>query len=80
MKVVPTKITVGAAMRVAAIKLKFLPPKKLQGRLEFAVDSLADAYTLGAMEAQGEIIRRLNLLGSTKPRYEHTSGENHGTR
>jgi hypothetical protein len=69
MKVTPTKITTGAAMRVAAIKLKFVAPRKLEERLKYAADGLADAYVLGALEAQGEIIRRLNLLGATKPRF-----------
>lgn len=78
MKVVPTKITVGAAMRVAAIKLKFVGTKKLEERLKFAADGLADAYHLGAIEAQGEIIRRLNLLGATKPRFAPDTGSEHG--
>lgn len=50
------------AKRAAFKRLPFESEKKQNERLEFAVGTLAEAYRLGAEEAQTEILRRLDEL------------------
>lgn len=45
-----------------AKRLKFLPERKLNANLEFAAGNLADAYRIGAEEAQTELLSRLRIL------------------
>lgn len=52
------------AIREAGKKLPFAPRKQQNELLEFAADDLADAYRIGAEEAQGEIVRRLQALAA----------------
>jgi hypothetical protein len=47
------------AARVAGLKLLLKSERKLQATLEGHGFTLADAYRVGAEEAQGEIVRRL---------------------
>lgn len=54
--------TVRKAKRAAFKRLPFESEKKQNERLEFAVGTLAEAYRLGAEEAQTEILRRLDEL------------------
>lgn len=49
--------------RVEAAKpLRFLPERQLEKQLDYAAGTLAEAYRIGAEEAQGEILARLRLL------------------
>lgn len=50
------------AIRAASKRLPFRSEKAAQSYLEYAADSLAEAYRIGAEEAQGEIVRRLKIL------------------
>lgn len=50
------------AIRAAGKRLPFKPAKQQNELLEYAADDLADAYRIGAEEAQGEIIARLQEL------------------
>lgn len=50
------------AIRVASRKLPFASESQQNEMLEYAAGSLAEAYRIGAEEAQGEIIRRLTML------------------
>lgn len=47
------------AAKVAGLRLRFQRERKLQATLESHGFTLADAYKVGAEEAQGEIQRRL---------------------
>lgn len=51
------------AIRAASKRLPFTPRKQQNAMLEFAADDLADAYRIGAEEAQREIVMRLRELG-----------------
>lgn len=53
------------AINSAKKKLPFKTSKQQNELLEYAADDLADAYRIGAEEAQHEIITRLNLLKYT---------------
>jgi hypothetical protein len=57
-KVAPSLLWSRAA-RVAGLKLRFRSERQLQATLEGHGFTLADAYKVGAEEAQGEIQRRL---------------------
>lgn len=60
-----TRSAIGAvrkAKRAAFKRLPFESEKRQNERLEFAVGTLAEAYRLGAEEAQTEILRRLDEL------------------
>lgn len=46
----------------AAKRLRFLPERQLEKQLDYAAGSLAEAYRIGAEEAQGEILTRLRML------------------
>lgn len=50
------------AIKEAAKKLPFNSRKQQNEILEYAADDLADAYRIGAEEAQREILRRLREL------------------
>jgi len=56
---VADRITKGAALRAVRSKLPILSEKKLQEQLEYAVGSLAEAYRIGAEEAQHVIVVRI---------------------
>lgn len=56
------KISKARAVRAASAKMKFFSEKKIQASLEFATDSLAEAYLIGAQEAQQEIIARIMAI------------------
>ncbi len=55
------------AIRAARKNVKILPDKTLNKNLECCCGSLADAYRLGAMETQSNIVDRLLLLNAPKP-------------
>lgn len=46
----------------AGKRLKFLPERVMERQLDYAAGTMAEAYRIGAEEAQGEIIRRLQVL------------------
>jgi hypothetical protein len=48
-----------AAVKAAAKRIPFLSDKRLNANLEFAAGDMAEAYRIGAEEAQREIIVRL---------------------
>ena len=50
------------AINKARKRLPFLPEKKQNAMLEWAAGSMAEAYRLGAEEAQTEILHRLRAL------------------
>jgi hypothetical protein len=52
------------AIREAGKKLSFASRKQQNQILEFAADDLADAYRIGAEEAQREIVARLRELAT----------------
>ncbi len=56
------KVLRSAVLRAARKKLDFRPERELQENLEWAADNKADAYRIGAQEAQAEIIQRLQEL------------------
>lgn len=54
------------AIRAAGKRLPFRTVKQQNELLEFAADDLADAYRIGAEEAQGVIIARLRELAEAE--------------
>lgn len=50
------------AIQEASKKLPFAPTKQTNALLEHAADDMADAYRIGAEEAQAEIVTRLRIL------------------
>ena len=50
------------AIRAASKRLPFRSSKQQNDILEYAADDLADAYRIGAEEAQAEIVARLLVL------------------
>lgn len=58
--------TLKKAIRVASKKLPIVPDKRLNADLEWAADSLAEAYRIGAEEAQSEILKRLRGLSEDR--------------
>lgn len=50
------------SIKAAAKKLPFKTRKQQNALLEYAADDLADAYRIGAEDAQQEILTRLRLL------------------
>lgn len=54
------------AIKAAEKKLPFRTTKQQNALLEYAADDLADAYRIGAEEAQQEILTRLRLLEKPK--------------
>lgn len=71
------RITKKQALRAATAKLPLLGDKKLQENLDLVVGGccprcsegrvLAEAYRIGAEEAQVLIARRVNAIGASKP-------------
>lgn len=53
------------AIKAAEKKLPFKTSKQQNTLLEYVADDLADAYRIGAEEAQHEIILRLKALEQT---------------
>ena len=62
------KISAARAIQAASKKLPILGDKKLNEELEWAADDLAEAYRIGAEEAQGEIVARLRQLAAKETR------------
>lgn len=59
------------AIRVASNKLPFKSEKATNTMLEYAASDMAEAYRIGAEEAQGHIIQRLvNLAASNERKAE----------
>ncbi len=56
-------VPLSRAIKAAAKKIPILGDKQLNENLDFAADSMAEAYRIGAEEAQAEIVRRLRALG-----------------
>lgn len=54
------------AIRAAGKKLPFKSTKQQNELLQYAADDMADAYRIGAEEAQQEIVTRLRLLVQIK--------------
>lgn len=52
------------AIREAGKRLPFKSAKEQNALLEYAADDLAEAYRIGAEEAQGEIVARLRALAA----------------
>jgi hypothetical protein len=50
------------AIKEAGKRLPFKTDKQMNEMLEYAAGSLAEAYRIGAEEAQGVIVERLSLL------------------
>lgn len=50
------------ALKAAGKRLPFASEKKQNEMLEWAAGSMAEAYRIGAEEAQGEIIARLRKI------------------
>lgn len=46
----------------AAKRLRFLPERQLEKQLDYAAGTMAEAYRIGAEEAQREILTRLRQL------------------
>jgi uncharacterized protein YaiL (DUF2058 family) len=57
-----TLIVIEKAVREAGKKLPFTSRKSQNEILQYAADDLADAYRIGAEEAQREIVERLREL------------------
>lgn len=57
-----TLSVIDKAIREAGKKLPFTSRKSQNEILEYAADDLADAYRIGAEEAQREIVTRLREL------------------
>jgi hypothetical protein len=55
------------AVRIASKKLPLRSDKAIRANLEFVTDDLAEAYRIGAEEAQREIVLRLRELEEMKP-------------
>ena len=51
----------------ASKKLPMVSDRVLRERLEWAADDMADAYRIGAQEAQAEIVARLRTLYEDRP-------------
>lgn len=60
-------VTLKTAIHTASKKLPFLSRKQQNEMLDFAADDLADAYRIGAEEAQREIVGRLRGLAAEPP-------------
>lgn len=54
------------AIRAASKRLPFKSAKQMNELLEYAADDLAEAYRIGAEEAQGQIVLRLKNLAALK--------------
>lgn len=50
------------AISEAGKRLRFLPDRTMEKQLDYAAGTMAEAYRIGAEEAQGEIIQRLQVL------------------
>lgn len=58
----PTMRIMGKAIKAASKKLPIKGDRALNDILEFAADTQAEAYRIGAEEAQREIVARLHAL------------------
>ena len=56
-------VKLSAALRAAEKKLPFASRKQQNELLEFVAEDMAEAYRIGAEEAQREILARLRELG-----------------
>lgn len=64
----PERITKAQAIRAVRAKLPIVGNKELEQNLECMTGSLAEAYRIGAEEAQFEIARRVErLVGKVSP-------------
>jgi hypothetical protein len=61
------RILRSAAIAAASKKLPIRSDRELNETLEWAADSLGEAYRIGAEEAQGVIIGRLRKLPAKAP-------------
>lgn len=61
-----TKILKSAAIRAATKRLPIRGDKALQENLEMAAGTLAEAYRIGAEEAQHEIARRIDAIRESR--------------
>lgn len=55
-------IPLSRAIAASKKRLRFMPEKQQNENLEYACSSLAEAYRIGAEEAQQEILSRLRAL------------------
>ena len=53
------------AIRAVEMKLPFKSPKARNEMLNYAAEDMADAYLIGAEEAQGEFLARLQAIRRT---------------
>ena len=60
------QVSLSRVLRAAGKKIPFASEKRQNDVLEFACGTLAEAYRIGAEEAQGEILRRLRELGEVQ--------------
>lgn len=60
--------TIDKAIKAASKRLPFASEKKQNEQLEWAAGSLAEAYRIGAEEAQGEILNRLRKIAEDENR------------
>lgn len=65
-------------IKIAGKRLPFKSEKSTNALLEYAAGDMAEAYRIGAEEAQTEIIRRLLTLNVERPvRTTADTGEKH---
>ncbi len=57
-----TRILASRAISAARKRLPLLSERELEETLSYAADSMAEAYRIGAAEAQQEIVARLTRL------------------
>ncbi len=62
----PKRLLASAVLRTARGRLSIIGDKELNENLEMAADNMAEAFRIGAQEAQAEIVRRLTVL-AVKP-------------
>ena len=60
------RVLLSKALRAASKRLPLLGDRWLRGNLAVFTNDLAEAYKLGAEEAQTEIVARLRRLSTTK--------------
>lgn len=58
------RVLLSAAIKTAKKRLRFMPERRQNENLEHAACSLAEAYRIGAEEAQQEILNRLRQLST----------------
>lgn len=58
----PALKTIDRAIRAVERKIKFYSEKRRNAMLEYAAGDMAEAYQIGAEEAQGEMLARLQTI------------------